>query len=93
MGAGISLAPNGLRVLASLPATRGSSSPSLADRVVQEVGEAVPVTHVMRPDGSTITRFDTMGQQVTLRTATVGVAFGPYPAESPTPTPPCLTQC
>lgn len=57
--AGISLAPNGLRVLASLDIT-----PNLADQVVQEVGEPIPNTHVMRPDGSTIVQFDSMGQQV-----------------------------
>lgn len=59
VGAGISLAPNGLRVLASLDMT-----PNLADQVVQEVGEPIPNTHVVRPDGSTIVQFDSMGQQV-----------------------------
>lgn len=73
VGAGISLAPNGLRVLDSLRIT-----PNLAHKVCYEVGEPMPITHIMRPDGSTITKFDSMGEQVgTNRTCT-----GPYTGHS-----------
>lgn len=50
VGAGISLAPNGMRVLDSL---------GLAHMIQDEIGEAIHVTDVRRPDGAPIVRFST----------------------------------
>jgi 2-polyprenyl-6-methoxyphenol hydroxylase-like FAD-dependent oxidoreductase len=55
VGAGISLAPNGLRVLDQL---------GLAQRVAAEVGEPIHTMHASRPNDSTIVEFPTMAQEV-----------------------------
>ena len=51
VGAGISLAPNGLRVLGSL---------GLADKVVKEAGEPIYSMHAVNPAGQTIVDFPTL---------------------------------
>eukprot|EP00879_Flechtneria_rotunda_P025642 GHRR01027271.1.p1 GENE.GHRR01027271.1~~GHRR01027271.1.p1 ORF type:complete len:245 (+),score=56.35 GHRR01027271.1:113-847(+) len=54
VGAGISLAPNGLRALDSL---------GLAQRICKEVGEPMQTMHVSRPDNSTIVSFPTLAME------------------------------
>jgi hypothetical protein len=55
VGAGISLAPNGLRVLDTL---------GLAQQVVQHVGEPLHTMQALRPNEKTIVEFPTMAQEV-----------------------------
>ena len=54
VGAGISLAPNGLRVLRTL---------GIADRLVKEAGEPIKTMHTLTPAGATIISFPTLAQE------------------------------
>ncbi|WIA19070.1 hypothetical protein OEZ85_003725 [Tetradesmus obliquus] len=54
VGAGISLAPNGMRVLDSL---------GLAQKVAADVGEPIHTMHASRPDERTIVEFPTMAME------------------------------